>query len=59
MGIEQFTCTDRYHPAGMTLRQSLSIVLIGLVDLHFERSPRVPRHSLRPESSTTQIAVNL
>src|SRR6266478_5075203 len=24
------------------LRQSLSVVLIGLVDLHFERSPRMP-----------------
>jgi hypothetical protein len=42
MGIERFYMHRAIPSRAHDLRQSLRIVLIGLVDLHFERSPRMP-----------------
>src|SRR6516165_8749004 len=43
MGIERLHMHRPIPSRAHDLRQSLSIVLIGLVDLHFEHSPRMPR----------------
>jgi hypothetical protein len=43
MGIERLYMHRPIPSRAHDLRQSLSIVLIGLIDLNFERSPRMPR----------------
>src|SRR6202035_827341 len=56
MGIERLYMHRPIPSRAHDLRQSLSIVLIGLVDLHFERSSCMPRvKACDSETTTAQL----
>src|SRR5215472_3028287 len=56
MGIKRLYMHRPIPSRAHDLRQSLSIVLIGLIDLHFERSPRMPRvKACDGETTTAQL----